>query len=833
MKKLIQLMICLLAVGAFAPNANAQMYESAFNRWDNSLNGGQGYANSDNLGGVLAWDESQIMMSYMTMYRHTGSFTYLDRLFEHIALVMDQRDDRANRSNYLGQQNPTWVSNTYSNNGANYGWLVHSGMITYPMADLVQEILNDPSIQGQIVPASNPVWANMTYLQAANDILGMVQQTTNYHQFQYENSTLAYNDFASNNSTALPFWLPGGTNLTCAAYKFPNDSQVGAVIGRDIKGDIVPLNHQNAMGRTLLALLQATNDPALFNQVVRIASSTKRVLWHGGASSNVFSYWGYKGFQGDDVAHAAITFDFARLCFEQGIVFDATDMTRFAYTLRYIVYANPHAFEGYLDGTSNGWYPINSGSSSMGLMAFYAQYNRDLYHIIGEEFNSSALYTAASSSAILWPHLANMATYNHLFTPAVYYNGFGPASEWVDVDGGDVDGDGQEEIVSVRAFDDDIYIHGFSENAGYHSANLVGEGNIPQQFARKWAGVAVGDFNNSSTKSEFAAISNQTGELYLYSKVGGNYYEYASSFGLADNSQWAGLAAGDFDGDSEDEIVAVRNLDGDFFMWENFSNIVSNIGTYTGFGSSSQWADIAAGDFDGNGVDEFVAIRNFDGGIHIMGYDAGAIVGIASYNGNGSASAYTGVTAGDFDDDGKDEFILHRNYDGDFYIYGLDANNNIVAEGTERFPVDQNLGALGTVNIGSRCCEELVSLRNYDGDYYVYSVGLGGCAMNKVCEYEQDPDIGRKTADPVKVEMNLFPNPAANQTKLEWRMESKEEVLIELYDLQGRKLEQLDSGEFAVGKHSVRIDRNGLAAGVYLLKIQVGAEMQIKRLVWE
>lgn len=834
MKKTIQFLMCLLFVGAIVPTtAKGQMYESAFNRWDSGLNGGQGFATSNNLNGDLAWSESRIMMSYMTMYRHTGARTYLDRLFEHVALVLDQRDDRANRNNYLGQQNPTWVSSLYSQNGANYGWLVHSGMITYPMADLVEEVLNNSTIQGYIIPASNPVWAGQTYQQAANDILGEVQNTVNYHQFQWLNTTLAYNDWASNN--VWPWWLLGGTNLNCSAYEFPNNSQVGDVIGEELVGRIVPLNHQNAMGRTLLALWLATNDGNILNQVVRLANSTKRVLWNGGPNSNVFSYWGYTGFEGDDVGHAAITMDFARLCFEQGIVFDANDMTRFASTLKNHVYINPHATEGFIDGTSNGWYPVNSGTSSLGLLAFYAQYDRDLYHIIGEEFNGSALYTANSSSAILWPHLANMATYNHLFTPSVYYSGYGSASEWVDVDGGDIDGDGGEEIVSVRTFDDHIYVHGFSENAGYHSATLVGEGTVNQNFSRQWAGVAVGDFNNSSTQSEFAAISNQTGEIYLYTKVGANYTQYASTATLPSNSQWAGLAAGDFDGDNEDEIVSVRNLDGDFFIWENYSNVVSNIATYTGFGSGSQWADIAAGDFDGNGVDEFVAIRNFDGGIHILGYDvnSSSIVGIASYNGNGSASAYTGVTAGDFDQDGKDEFILHRNYDGDFYIYGLNSSNQIVAEGTERFPFDQNLGALGTVNIGSPCCEELVSLRNYDGDYYVYSVGLGGCAMNAICEYEEEREPRRKTREDVATQLELFPNPGSSQVRLEFSMESSEEVVIDLYDLRGMKVQEIDQGQFAAGTHSLRIDRKGLASGMYLLKIRIGSDVQVKRLLWK
>ena len=109
MNKTIQFLICLFCLGAIITPAKGQMYEAAFSRWDNALNSGQGYANSNNLNGVLAWDESRIMDSYLIMYRHTNARTHLDRLFEHVALVLDQRDDRAGRNNYLGQQNPTFA----------------------------------------------------------------------------------------------------------------------------------------------------------------------------------------------------------------------------------------------------------------------------------------------------------------------------------------------------------------------------------------------------------------------------------------------------------------------------------------------------------------------------------------------------------------------------------------------------------------------------------------------------------------------------------------------------------------------------------------------------
>lgn len=838
MKNTLRLLFFLCLFGVLSPGTKGQMYERAFDRWDAALNNGQGYANLDNLQAALAWDESRIMESYMIMFRTTGDRDYLDRLLEHSALVLNQRDDNAGRTNYLGTQSPTWVCNIYSANGANYPWLVHSGMITYPMADFVQEVFNNPALQNLNVQANNPTWAGLSYMDVAWDLLNEVLATTNWHSTLLTN-TAEYNAFAFS-TNGQNWWLPQPTTLNCVAYNFPGGSAPGEVLG-DLEGDIVPLNHQNAMGRTLLSLWRATGDQATLNIVTGIANSTKRVLWNQGFQSNVFSYWGYKGTDGEDVAHAAITFDFARMCFEEGIVFDQDDMIRFASTLKNHVYMNPHQIEGYIDGHSDGWYPVNSGLPAFGAFGYFAQWDRDLYHIIGEEYNEEALYNANSNTAILWTYLSNMARYNELFTPALYYGGYGNGSDWVDVDAGDIDGDGSEEIVSARNFDGRIYVHGFSENSGHDSYNLHGEGVFqPNGFTPEWGGVAVGNFNDLTPQDEIAVVSNLTGQLYLFTEVNGQYYQYAQTSGLSANSQWAGLAAADLDHDGNDEIIGVRNLDGDIYVWNNFSNTLGAISIYSNAGPASDWADISAGDFDGDNEDEIVLVRNFDGNVYIMEFETGTtnLVEIAQYTAAGSNSNWTSITGGNFDLDDADEFILHRNYDGDFYISELDANNDIVQIGRENFPIDQNLGVLGTVNIGTACCEELVSMRNYDGDIYVYSVGLGGCDLNVTCRKGQEGGEGEgspegKTAFATDHDMDLFPNPAANQARLEWELDVPTEVQIDLYDLQGRKVQQIEAGRLAAGAHSLRIDRNGLPAGMYVLKITLGTETQVKKLVWE
>ena len=86
-------------------------------------------------------------------------------------------------------------------------------------------------------------------------------------------------------------------------------------------------------------------------------------------------------------------------------------------------------------------------------------------------------------------------------------------------------------------------------------------------------------------------------------------------------NSWVGITSGDFDGDGLDEISAVRNFNGEFFIWKvkktgsnyYFSTILSDNSS----GIGNNWASITSGDFNNDGRDELCAVRNSDGGFWI------------------------------------------------------------------------------------------------------------------------------------------------------------------------------------------------------------------------
>ena len=145
--------VSALTVHAAAQGASARLAYDAANL---ALNGGEGYQTADNKTGTLAWGEAYIMMSYAAMYRATNDAAYLVNLASHARSVLDHRDSVLGWKDYAGNSRPCWQSTKYSDNQEPVCWVVHSGMITYPMADLARIVAKDPALQALPVPGAAP-----------------------------------------------------------------------------------------------------------------------------------------------------------------------------------------------------------------------------------------------------------------------------------------------------------------------------------------------------------------------------------------------------------------------------------------------------------------------------------------------------------------------------------------------------------------------------------------------------------------------------------------------------------------------------------------------------
>ena len=76
-----------------------------------------------------------------------------------------------------------------------------------------------------------------------------------------------------------------------------------------------------------------------------------------------------------------------------------------------------------------------------------------------------------------------------------------------------------------------------------------------------------------------------------------------------------------------------------------------------------------------------------------------------------------------------------------------------------------------------------------------------------------------------------FPNPFNNSTIVRYRLPKSLYVNLSLYNICGRKVRTLVDGFKQAGDHTIYIDGNGLASGIYFYRIQAGNFIETKRML--
>jgi len=76
-----------------------------------------------------------------------------------------------------------------------------------------------------------------------------------------------------------------------------------------------------------------------------------------------------------------------------------------------------------------------------------------------------------------------------------------------------------------------------------------------------------------------------------------------------------------------------------------------------------------------------------------------------------------------------------------------------------------------------------------------------------------------------------YPNPASTALTISYQLTQNGSVELNIYDLSGRLVETLVSGEQTAGRHSVNWDSSTLATGMYLIRLETAGEAITKRMV--
>ena len=91
--------------------------------------------------------------------------------------------------------------------------------------------------------------------------------------------------------------------------------------------------------------------------------------------------------------------------------------------------------------------------------------------------------------------------------------------------------------------------------------------------------------------------------------------------------------------------------------------------------------------------------------------------------------------------------------------------------------------------------------------------------------------LSSRQADDAVVAMSVFPNPAQSSSTISYQVQGgTQPVSVRVTDLLGRTVQTLLDAPQHAGFQELRASTSGLAAGVYLVKVQVGDKVATRRL---
>jgi len=81
------------------------------------------------------------------------------------------------------------------------------------------------------------------------------------------------------------------------------------------------------------------------------------------------------------------------------------------------------------------------------------------------------------------------------------------------------------------------------------------------------------------------------------------------------------------------------------------------------------------------------------------------------------------------------------------------------------------------------------------------------------------------------VEFEIFPNPAENIVQIRYQIQDAGYRMIELFGIDGRKIKSISEGKDQPGENEVTMDISDLPPGIYLIRVQAGERVGVRKLI--
>ncbi|WP_278379021.1 hypothetical protein [Chryseobacterium arthrosphaerae] len=742
MKKLFTIIILLLAVKSYSQSGSQSYYKRVFDnkgfaKWHgNSISSDQQ---------EFSWGVPAHMEALSLMYEKTKDTMYANTLIRCIGNTIDRRDDLRFTtlnwpaiSDYRGESGAAWSTNRYNDTayiGKPYSHVVHSANITYPMAKFAAMVKHDPAIQG-IQYTSSGRYSGQTYSVIAYDLIQKIKETLAYHEDQWNTgpgNIGYYKERDVANGYTPPIKYKG------VILPFNMQSAVGRVFVQMYRAteDTIYLTKVRQLSNFIKVNTQL--DPNRGSNVWSYWNFTvlKEDISHGGLTMS-FPYECYK----------------YGISQNGSLIYGVSDIEAYTHTFTKDIYRAPLQINGKL-GLDIIWNikdSPNAGSAYDDYVSYMWLYlskkDSPLYQMIADVQAAENYYTHVLTDSSL--ALALLASNENLIVPVNTEHRYGKDSDWRGVAKGNFDGGEDDQFVVLRNFDGMMGTMK-PNNKGFDS---VTNSRVCGDNTYNWKGVTAGDFFGDG-KSEIIALSdhadfNKNG-FYIYKIENNQIVESTPFTGFGEDSKWVGLAAGNFISGGKDDFIAVRNYNKEVRVYK-FNGVAPELVYFNQLNlpTNSTIKAVAAGNLDADPKDEIVLLVDADdhmqNGVYVYDVDDnGVLTLIIKSIGFGSASDWKGLAVGNLDGEGADEIIAHRNFDGDYKVfksYGTYLSDPVI----EKFPIPQtqdNIMCFGNFDPNSKN-EELITLRK-DGGIVMFSATKVINSINNM--------NNNKNADPCQKEM--------------------------------------------------------------------------------